>query len=136
MTTLMVLMAGLTLGSDGTEWISTETDQRLAIDGYWEGVDRDFVTRGPRTLGVRLEPGRTIWVSIGFENAWDCQWVDEGRGRCQFIYNANVRYGIYKRVQGQLIICYAAPGHSRPIAFFADEGYSLLILKPAITPKK
>jgi hypothetical protein len=129
MTTFMVLMAGLALGSDGTERISTETEQCLDIEGYWEGI-MQYGTRkrGILTSIVKLESGRF--------NGHSCSWVDDGQGKCQFIYDDLIRYGIYQREPGRLIICFGELGYARPIRFHADQTQDLLILKPANPPKK
>jgi hypothetical protein len=81
MSVMMVLMAGLTVGSDGTEPISTETDQVVSLHGYWEGTgqgltlsqiepvalkDGDLVMRGP------------AWMQ---SNRQECLWFTEGKGR-------------------------------------------------------
>jgi hypothetical protein len=135
MTTLMVLMAGLVLNSDGTEGISTKAEQRLAIAGYWEGMVQFAIGETPnaelRTLQVRFDRG---W----YVGAWgvDCKWTDEGRGRCRFTIDGKQNgYGIYKRESGQLVICYVQVG-SRPTRFRAERDQVLLILKPASPPGK
>jgi len=130
---MLALVAGIAVGSDGTEPISTETEQRLAIGGYWEGVAYSVDSGGMKTRNARVEPGLVI-EDNGIK--WFCRWSDEGRGRCQLIVDG-VRSlpCIYKREAGQLIICYGY-GNRRPTRFHADKTQILLILKPAKPPKK
>jgi hypothetical protein len=133
MTTLMVLMAGLTLGNDGTERISAETEQRLAIGGYWGGIAQSADTGVLETHQVRLEPDLLIWVGKLGEHATNGNWIDEGQGKCRF--GRRSCYGIFKRESGQLVICYGERGE-RPARFQADAHNYLLILKPVKPPKK
>jgi hypothetical protein len=128
MTTLMVLMAGFALGGDGKERILEETEQRLAIAGYWEGVLQDNHGKGKVSFKVKLEPER---YRTDFWDV-DCRWIDEGRGKCRAVNRSDkwIFYGIYKRESGQLIICYAHQGHDRPTRFQPERNQFLLILKP------
>jgi hypothetical protein len=134
MSALLVLMAGLALGSDGTDRTSTETEQRLAIDGYWGGIVQISSQNEMVTYKVKLEPGRTMLVILGL---WINQtWVDEGQGKCRLIRDRKfIGYGIYKRERGQLVICCGDLGNGRPIAFQADETHNLFILKPTKPPR-
>jgi hypothetical protein len=136
MTTWMVLMAGLALGSDGTEQISTETEQRFAFDGYWDGVQQgiDPMEDLPITCDVKFEPG---WATLcGLR--MNFKWVDQGRGKCRLILmNGSLIYhGLYKRASGQLVICYGHSGQGRPTAFEVNKTQNLLILNPVKPPKK
>jgi hypothetical protein len=139
MTTLMVLMAGLTLGSDVTERIPTETEQRLAIDGYWEGILQTVSNDKTSIYKVRLEPASLTRV---YEDkcrmTYPCNWTDDGQGTCRLVFanGDSILYGIYKREGRQLTICYQNPGYGRPAKFRVDQAHNLLILKPAKPPKK
>jgi hypothetical protein len=129
MTTLMVLMAGLAMGSDGTERNSAETEQRLGIWGYWEGIEQNVQNGEPNSLDVELAPG---WFS-----GLSCKWFDESGGKCRFIVGDKwIFFGIYKRESGRLVICYVDNGHDRPTRFQPDGNKRLLILKPAKPPGK
>jgi hypothetical protein len=135
---MMALVAGLAVGSDGTERISTET-KSLAIEGYWEGVKWyiDPFEDQPITCIVKFEPG---WVIIDGLRI-NSKWLDEGRGKCRLIQNGSlINHAIYKRETGQLVICCAIRG-DRPVRFQPrfDGNLSetiLYILKPAKPPKK
>jgi hypothetical protein len=131
MTTVMVFMAGLALGSDGTERVSAETEQRLAISGNWEGVLKSWTGGKLKTWKLELGPD---WMKVA--RKLTCRWIDEGQGKCRVILDGeHDRYGIYKREAGQLVICYAYSG-DRPTSFHANPRQPLLILKPVHPPGK
>lgn len=147
MTALMVaLVAGMVVGSDAVERISTETAERLAIDGCWEGTWNGPVpsrhVSGYGLCNVRIKPGEIslkgdkflVWLGID-------RWIDEGKGKCRI---GNGWQGIYKRQGGRLIICFvnvdsdlpAILQDPRPTIFQANERQVLLIIKPTKPPKK
>jgi hypothetical protein len=145
-TIMMVMVAGMVAATDGMERVSTETEQRLGIEGEWEGT---WYGRIPSRHGwhnqpmcsVRIKPG---FISLQGDN-WTCsfgpgvKWFDEGNGKFRV---ANWQ-GIYKREGGRLSICFIERYAGlleifqtpRPTIFQAGEGRTLLILKPA-KPKK
>jgi hypothetical protein len=135
MTTLMVLMAGLVLGSDGVERVSTETKQRLCIDGSWEGSGQYVGDNGPGTWKVKLEPGR-MKRELTAGLVTDAKWAAEGSGKFRLVDGNVILYGIYKFEAGQLVICFRDFGYGRPSTFHIDRTHNLLILKPVNPPKK
>jgi hypothetical protein len=98
MTTLMVFLAGLTMGSDGTERISTGAHQHFLGNGYWEGVLKAVFVEGPKTSEARLEPCQFMITEGGVvTRSMNCSWIDEGRGKCRLLFNSeSIRDGIYK----------------------------------------
>jgi hypothetical protein len=137
MTSMIVLMAGLAVGSDGTEQISTETGY-LAIEGCWEGIRQYPYRHQLESDKVRLEPGQIILLRGNGtpKGTTPCKWIDEGRGKCQLILIDQVCHGIYKRERGQLVVCYGDIGHGRPTSFHPDETQTRLILKQTKPPGK
>ena len=150
MSALMVLMAGLTVGSDETERILAETEQRLAIAGYWEGTgEGNLGTVARRTVDVQVESGFLLYKPRGGA-AWielACQWVDEGNGKCRFLVvnpRTTIRReleewwdGIYKREAGCLTISLRKSNKGRqPLAVQSGDDHLLLILKRVKLPKK
>ena len=137
MTALMiVLVAAMAVGNDGTERVSTETEERLAVED-WEGVMTYGATNN--RISVKFQPGWLIVLPgpLGFP----CTWVDEGGGNCRChivspLGRNQIQYCIYKRVEGQLVICSGHSGHGRPTRFRADGSQDLFILKHARTPGK
>jgi len=125
---MFALVAGIAVGSDGTERISVETEQHFLGNGYWEGIAQ---VSGGYTVSVKLEPGKIIWD----ENDRFIRWCDEGPGRCRLIGEGDTQLGIFKRESMQLIVCMGTEGN-RPTGFFCDNEHWLLILKPAKPPKK
>jgi len=81
----LALVAGMAVGSDGTEKFSTETEEQLGINGYWEGNLRFEINNEVSTNCVKLENGVLIIGRIRNQ----CRWVDEGRGRCLQILDEN-----------------------------------------------
>jgi hypothetical protein len=140
MTALIVVMAGLALGSDETERVLTETQQHFMCDGYWVGTWQDLKrTQKVRTLKVWggclnfTDQGQEF--SLGFGDVWPCRWVDERSGKCKVpLLGGEFMYGIYKRENGRLIICLGKD--NRPCKFKVDENSVLLILKPGKSPRK
>jgi hypothetical protein len=106
-----------------------KTEQRLAIEGYWEGVVKVGAIGEIHTYKVRLEPGR---INLGGVET-ECAWIDEGRGMCQFVLFSNglVGHGIYRREKGQLVICLGQIGIPRPTRIHMGPGYNIYTLKPA-----
>ena len=145
MTTMMVLMAGLTLGSNGAERISTETEQRLCLKDRWAGTLEGVLVFNKQEIGlfqVGLRDVKMFVVSQPQNLAWSCNtvntvWVDEGQGKCHLtIGDFGTWRGIYKHEAGQLFICLDSTGKDRPTDFGSTkEGRSLFILK-RITPSK
>jgi len=129
----MALVAGMGVGSDGQERISTETQERFLGSGYWEGVMFPVGDEEP-TVKVMLQPGLLIAVGKGRES---CKWVDEGRGLCRVISENGIsQMAIYKRgASGQLILCINI-WKTRPNRFQRDEAHTLLILHPSQPPRK
>jgi hypothetical protein len=143
MTTLMVLMAGLTLGSDRSEGISTKAEQRLCIEGKWKG---SYQGTCPGWLGledavfpiviqrgaVSIEKPPQLVLPATLLLLGD--WIDEGKGRFRIDFDGfeTQFHGIYRREAGCLIICMTAPNIPRPTAFTADGEHALLFLKPAM----
>jgi hypothetical protein len=72
---MMAMVAGMALASDGMERGLTETEQPLAIEGYWEGTEQMFFDHpragGLITLRVALEPGLITNVVEA-----NCRWID------------------------------------------------------------
>jgi len=134
------LVAGLAVGSDGTERISTETHQRLAIEGYWEGT--------VQTVLKLADAPELITGDGGFEPGKygdrSSQWMDEGNGRCQWtlqlaknLHIYDTQLGIYKHEAGRLIICVRGNGaKGRPTAFSPSESDYVFTLRPVQPPKK
>ena len=123
----LALVAGMAVGSDGAERISTETEQHFMGNGYWEGT-----LVGTVHNVVRFEPGKISL--LGRKSS--CRWIDEGQGRCQYILEGcNVDRGIYKREAEQLTICMSRLG-DRPTKFESEGRYILMVLKPAKPSKK
>jgi len=133
----LALVAGLAVGSDRTERISTEAKQPFLGNGYWEGIGHRPGIDGDeiQTATVKIQPG----LVIEGEKKFSCQWIDEGRGRCRLIH---VEFdpplsleGIYKQEAGQLIICLGQSG-DRPTRFHRDQTHGLIILYRAKPLKK
>jgi hypothetical protein len=138
MTALMILMAVMTVGSDGMERISTATEQHLVIGGYWEGDYHHYSEEDGSFADYETSFRQGEWI-IKHRRGFIClatpsRFVDEGQGRCRLMVQGDSipMSGIYKREAGQLVICL---GIIRPITFHCDKGNSLLTLKPAKPPK-
>jgi len=111
MTTLMIaLVAGMAI-DDRPERISTETEQRLLMDGEWRGTWEGF--RGiPGITEIRFSrrfffEARNKGAGFGAVSAF----VDEGRGRIRFtltiVGKKLVWLGIFKREGERLTIRFA-----------------------------
>jgi len=130
----MALVVGLALAS-GPERISSEAEQRLAVNGHWEGTWQTVsVSTGILlTSKATLKPG-LLTLNLGGEvERLFCRFVDEGKGRCRMVVGKKSTWlGIYKREGERLIICLddENSGH-RPATFQADKVQSLLTIRPA-----
>jgi hypothetical protein len=132
----LALVAGMAVGRDGQERISTETKQHFLGNGYWEGIWR---WAGPpiKEIPIRLEPGKFIQGHAQSVSGY--RWVDEGQGKCRLIVSDTPGFlGRYKREAGELTICLLNHPDGRPTKFEAIQkpGSYLFILKPAKPPKK
>jgi len=134
----LALVAGMAVGSDGWERISTDVEKRLAIDGYWEGDYHYYSEEDGSTADYETSFRQGEWI-IRHRRGFICRatpsrFVDEGQGRCRLMVQGDSipMSGIYKREAGQLVICL---GIIRPITFHCDKGHSLLTLKLAKPPK-
>jgi hypothetical protein len=142
---MMALVAGIAVASDGTERISTDTEQRLCIGGEWEGF---YLGTCPGWFGLE-EQGSLLVLGTGLASVkltgqpkgvllFLGDWIDEGNGRFQMKGSelASPFHGIYRREAGYLTICMTAPSISRPTAFKSDSEHVVLFLKLANPPKK
>jgi hypothetical protein len=133
---MMALVAGMALGSDAIGRKSMDVEQRLCIEGDWEGTWKESVPSRIRIIRVR--PGN-MDVIMGPNEfvTFPIMWGDEGMGRCQMTKSSAVVFNcIYKRETGRLIICLLRTEIGMPMGFHPIDGQSLLILKPAKPPKK
>jgi hypothetical protein len=139
MSSLMIaLVAGMTVGSS-PERISSQAEERLCIDGYWEGTWQILSRRNEvRTFQLRLEPG-SIWsIPPGGRvppSKEDCEWIDLGNGKCQLTDEKSTLVGIYKREADRLLICLRGKGDGIPAAFQVRDGQILIILKRVKPPR-
>jgi hypothetical protein len=147
---MRALVAGMALGSDGMERTLTETEQRLAIAGDWEGTWNGSIpcrwAGTQRTCTVRLNPESMSLQGNGFTAGFSLgTWIDEGKGYFRIEFEHHLQWwGIYKREYGCLVICLVQVDSGlpliiqapRPTRFQPGKDQALLILKPAKLPKK
>jgi hypothetical protein len=129
----LALAAGMAVGSDGAERISTESQESFLGSGYWEGALLPASDEEP-TVKMILQPGLII---LGKEHE-SCKWVDEGWGRCRVTMGDKFTCEymcIYKREVGKLIVCFR-DGGLRPTGFHSNKAQGLWVLKLAKSPKK
>jgi len=126
---MLALAASMTVGNDAQPLLP-EMEQRLCIEGHWKGTFHWWEASGQDQRGeFTVAPGSVTYAGFG---SYTSRWADEGRGKCWVIMaNDPVRFGIYKREAGRLIICLGARGQGRPTTFLAGTTQTLYILKPS-----
>jgi hypothetical protein len=124
----IALVAGMPVGN-GPERVSTQTEQRLCLDGEWDGIWEELYDDGRKmTAKMRFKNGSHIALGQ-FEEPWI--WVNEGNGRCRIwaAPNMDEANAIYKRDANCITICMAFRDKPYPTAFRIDKGIAILTLR-------
>src|SRR5690348_5162621 len=101
-TLVLVMAAGMVLG-DGPERVSAEVEERLNLEGQWEGLwvdekigEYEMIFRGSQS------PMTLIARSYHFSPLV----IDEGAGKLTFRSGRWIELGIYQQDNDRLIICF------------------------------
>ncbi len=119
----MILAAGMTVPGDVPKEATEEIEQRLDLNGEWEGTwDNGRKTKSPI---VHLSGTRISFSEDDAAFSFEHRIVDEGGNKLRFNDN---RPSIYRQDGDRLDICIRWHGKGRPTSFRGGDGQVLLIL--------